>query len=137
MSERLARVVPLHRQGEAEDASRAHGMHAPCPSDEVQKHAHAPGNDFDKLVEPLGLRGPNRDICRQAFEENPDGFRRCVVDATARGRDPARLLVRMARDGDHRISEPTRSLRLGPSRAGCSHPECRYQDVCLLARDAS
>jgi hypothetical protein len=95
-------------------------------------HASAP-TLFDELVEPLGLKGPNRELCQAAFDECPDGFAACVDDAVARGRVPAALLVTLVRDGDHRDAKrpPVEPPRI--NRCGCSHAACEHQDVCLEA----
>lgn len=113
---RIGDIVPLA-------ASRARGMHASSPSGEPM---HASGaDDFDALVAAVGLRGPNRDLCRQAHADSPDGFQRVLVEALNRGRDPARFLVYLVKSGDH--------LDAGAvpvNRCGCSHPGCRFQDTC-------
>ena len=63
--------------------------------------------EFAALISPLEvragktLRQPGRGKCLRAFLAPPDGFRRCVDEALARGnRNAIGLLVRMVEDGE-------------------------------------
>jgi hypothetical protein len=90
--------------------------------------------DFAAVIAPLergtgrALSEPGRSQCRRAFDENQAGFRLLAADALDRGRNPLALLVRMVADGDHR-KKP--SAPVAVNQCGCTHPECRLQDVCL------
>ena len=88
-------------------------------------------DEFAGLVDPLGLKGPNRDLCREAFEANPGGFRRVVDDAVERGRNPASFLVHLVRSGDHLVQPAEEQTTIERNRCGCTHPECRFQDRCI------
>jgi hypothetical protein len=64
---------------------------------------------FTTIVEPLErragvrLNGPGLAVCFRAFIDAPDRFPALARDALARGRNPVALLVRMVKDGDHRL----------------------------------
>lgn len=91
-------------------------------------------DEFVAIVSPLEtiatrrLNGNGRGECLAAYLENADGFRQLATDAGGRGKNPCALLVRMVRDGDHRVSAAPRE----PNRCGCLHDECRYQDRCIV-----
>lgn len=106
----LADVIPAVMEGAV--ISLAHARDACMPEVSLEdKHACIAAG-FDELVQPLGIVGPNRDICRAAYLEAPAEFAELVGAALVRGRSPAALLVRMVKAGDHRKlsarSAPTR-----------------------------
>jgi hypothetical protein len=75
--------------------------------EDLQDCMHA----FDQVIARLEaaasapLTGPPRRLCMQAFEENPEGFRRCAERALQRARrNPVGLLVRMVRDRDYLLA---------------------------------
>lgn len=82
--------------------AHARGSDACMPSSLSEERHACIEADFDALVRPVGLVGPNRDVCRAAYLEAPSEFAALVDDALRRGNVPAALLVRRVKDGDHR-----------------------------------
>jgi len=72
--------------------------------------------DFDELVRPVGIVGPNRDICRRAHAEAPEAFAQLVAKALTIGRTPAAFLVHMVNEGDH-LNVAAATSRTPPSVA--------------------
>ena len=104
----------------AEIISLAHARDACMPEGSSEITHACIADAFDELVKPLGLVGPNRDICRDAYVEAPDEFAALVDAALLRGRLPAALLVRMVKAGDHRkhaarSASPVQPRTVGPS----------------------
>jgi hypothetical protein len=70
------------------------------------------GAEFAALIAPLeqrvgrALKEPGRTECARAFAENAGAFARLAEDALTRGRNPLALLVKMVREGDHRVVPP-------------------------------
>jgi hypothetical protein len=95
-------VEGVREGGLAEVIALAHARDACMPSlaGEI-KHACI-DDAFADLVKPIGLVGPNRDVCLDAYREAPEAFAGLVDAALLRGRSPAALLVRMVKCGDHR-----------------------------------
>jgi hypothetical protein len=125
--ERLADVVPF-------EASRAQCMHADPTKSEKGMHAA----EFDELVRGLGLKGPNREMCRLAFEASPAGFGRILDQARTKGRKPVALLVHLVTAGDHLAEEEPAAgdgaaRPVANARTGCSHERCQYQPRCIYA----
>ena len=106
---------------------------------EALKAAAAFANEeFVELLAPLEARagrrlnGAGRGWCLRAFTENPAGFAACVRDALERAElSPLGLLVRMVRDGDHRLTTPPPPA----SRPGCDHDTCRGLQRCIDAHE--
>jgi hypothetical protein len=72
-------------------------------------------DDFDPLVQPLGIVGPNLDLCRRAHGEAPAAFAQLVEKALRLGRSPAAFLVRMVKDGDHlKLAATAAAPRIAP-----------------------
>lgn len=97
--------------------------------------AAAGDQEFAAVLAPLEaetgkrLNGIGRGWCRAAFEENPGGFGRIADDALAKAQlNPLGLLVRMVRDGDHRLPAPSpltddETARLETARVARSRAE--------------
>lgn len=91
-------------------------------------------SDFDGLIAPLerkarqGLSGPGRSTCRAAFAENAEGFIACCERVLERtnSSSPLGLLVRMVRDGDHRVPavEKESSAAAAPAAPSDGSGEC-------------
>ena len=102
--------------------------------------------EFDDIVRPLEARAcrrlgePGRSVCLEAFYEEPDGFRRTVDAALARGNtNPIGLLVTMVRSGDHRFQAPDHdAVERAPAADGLTHscPQCglRFKGPRTLAQ---
>jgi hypothetical protein len=88
------------------------------------------------LIEQAGrpLSGPGLALCVRAFAENPEGFQRVVEDLHRRRRvrSPLGLLIRMIRDGDHRLPVPPPSTN-GNSRDADYDPTM-IVDICPSCR---
>lgn len=96
--------------------AHARGSDACMPSSSSEERHACIAVDFDELVRPVGLVGPNREVCRAAYLEAPIEFAALVDDALQRGHVPAALLVRRVKDGDHR-KLAARSLPKQPTLA--------------------
>jgi class 3 adenylate cyclase len=110
---------------------------------EALKAAAAFANEeFDALIAPLEakagrrLNGAGRGWCLRAFTENSAGFAACARDALERAEhSPLGLLVRMVRDGDHRLAPPS-APQTPPAinpKTGCTCSSCVGLDSCLYA----
>jgi hypothetical protein len=113
------------------------------PVDEVEHGMHA---ELATVVAPLEraarqpLSGPNRALCQAALDECPLGFPICAERALRRARtSPLGLLVRMVRDGDHRLAQLVAEERLAegasPDELGDMLDELRGRFALLIERD--
>lgn len=102
--------------------------------------------EFNEIVAPLELRSgqrftdPGRSACIHAFNENPEEFRSCATRALLKGTSPLGLLVRMVRDGDHRLPAAPPATNGNGARASrelcadCEMPvDGRHTTDCKLA----
>jgi hypothetical protein len=104
-SERSSYAASAERENEKEGLTPFHAIITP----------------LEELAgKPLG--GAGRGLCAAACSENRDGFGRLVNDLLVRDgvRSPLGLLVRMVRDGDHRLPAPEEQS----SPESC--PSCGY-----------
>jgi hypothetical protein len=110
---------------------------------EALKAAAALANqEFVALLAPLEakagrrLNGAGRGWCLRAFTENSAGFAACARDALERAESsPLGLLVRMVRDGDHRLALPP-APQTPPAvnpKTGCTCAGCVDEEECLHA----
>ena len=100
-------------------------------------------DEFVALLAPLEakagrrLNGAGRGWCVRAFTENPAGFAACARDALERAElSPLGLIVRMVRDGDHRVTPPPPPPPSPPAvnpKTGCTCSSCAGLDRCLYA----
>lgn len=101
------------------------------------------GRELAAIVAPLelasrkALTGPGGFICSRGFAENPNGFEAAAARALTKYQlgksyDPLGLLVKMIRDGEHRIpDDPALSRR----SFECPTPGCGRRFDTELERD--